>query len=567
MLSPRFLATWVIPLAFVLAHCGDGPGADCPEGQMPDGQGDCMEVCTGTDCNDGGVEDSGTPDGEVPECEDASDCDDFSECTTDSCDAGMCMHADASGGTPCDLGGSQGICVSGECEEDELCRNVNCNDGIDCTDDSCLEGVCTNTPNNINCNDGNACSTDTCNAVTGCEYEAKPDFETCDDGNASTGPDICRNDICVGAERGEIDIAGEAVDLAKAGDNFIALINEDNDVAVFSIQSPTANQSLGSTKGRGYRLHTLGNNAYVAGEFRNEQTCGEFSTCGLFGISEAGGQVVWSGTLLHTRLSNQLMGPIHDINTWVDDELGACGNSTCTGGPDVWWWFVGSATVQQRPKAVYCRQASAATIVCATVSSGFESSNAFDGMFFSGKEVAASTSSVIAGTDEYKAGLFGLNQGSDSTVIRDLDGDPDNALSTGGGVGDRDVLLRGSFQRSCNRVVQYGDRGSLICSATNTARFGLGCNPDTDWVCTDLIRGTNFVNGTNADRALLVTEAAVFVNTGSISSADGWTRIDFGLEPGVQLAAVAGDSTEWFALANDSNNGKVIVLHLPWSQP
>jgi hypothetical protein len=47
-----------------------------------------------------------------------SDCDDGNECTTDTCDPGVeqCVHTPVADGTSCDVGGIDGICVSGTCD-------------------------------------------------------------------------------------------------------------------------------------------------------------------------------------------------------------------------------------------------------------------------------------------------------------------------------------------------------------------------------------------------------------------------------------------------------------------
>ena len=57
-----------------------------------------------------------------------------------------------------------------------------CDDGDACTSDTCLEGVCDNTP--VVCDDGNACTTEGCNPTNGqCETSETVD---CDDGDACT---------------------------------------------------------------------------------------------------------------------------------------------------------------------------------------------------------------------------------------------------------------------------------------------------------------------------------------------------------------------------------------------
>jgi hypothetical protein len=46
--------------------------------------------------------------------------------------------------------------------------DLECDDGVPCTVDTCDAGVCRHTPDDAQCDDGNVCTSDTCNAVTGC---------------------------------------------------------------------------------------------------------------------------------------------------------------------------------------------------------------------------------------------------------------------------------------------------------------------------------------------------------------------------------------------------------------
>ncbi len=76
----------------------------------------------------------------VTGCTIDADCNDNNACTTDTCNAGTCVHT-----------------------------AISCDDGNACTDDACdsING-CTHTPHN--CDDGNPCTTDTCNPLTGCAH-------------------------------------------------------------------------------------------------------------------------------------------------------------------------------------------------------------------------------------------------------------------------------------------------------------------------------------------------------------------------------------------------------------
>jgi len=70
-----------------------------------------------------------------------------------------------------------------ECEEDN-----DCDDGVACTDDSCVSYVCQYTPNDANCDDGVGCTDDTCDPTLDCQYTAND--ANCDD------DDVCTIDTC-----------------------------------------------------------------------------------------------------------------------------------------------------------------------------------------------------------------------------------------------------------------------------------------------------------------------------------------------------------------------------------
>lgn len=109
---------------------------------------------------------------------DSADPDCLVECTEDiHCDDGLFCN----GAETCNLDTSE--CVFG--------TPPVCDDGVDCTDDSCDEvtKACTNTPNNGLCNDGLFCNgAETCDQVNGCQsgpVPCNPATETC------VEPDTC----------------------------------------------------------------------------------------------------------------------------------------------------------------------------------------------------------------------------------------------------------------------------------------------------------------------------------------------------------------------------------------
>jgi hypothetical protein len=85
------------------------------------------------------------------------DCENGNECTEDTCDPvdGACVHTNVTDGTSCDFGGLPRVCASGVCEDAMLCAGVDCDDQNPCTDQSCdpMDGQCGYT----NLTDGATC--------------------------------------------------------------------------------------------------------------------------------------------------------------------------------------------------------------------------------------------------------------------------------------------------------------------------------------------------------------------------------------------------------------------------
>lgn len=77
-----------------------------------------------------------------------------------------------------------------------------CDDGIDCTADTCMpDGSCSNTPVNSACDDGLSCTLDTCSPTDGCASVAPTEPTVCDDGNPCTD-DACDPSDPMGIEDG-----------------------------------------------------------------------------------------------------------------------------------------------------------------------------------------------------------------------------------------------------------------------------------------------------------------------------------------------------------------------------
>lgn len=195
---------------------------------------DDRNACTNNACISGTCVFTGIP-GCVT-CELDADCSDGDACTTDECiravteEVGRCANTPVVEGTPCDDGffcNGEATCLVGECtdspapcvdlvhcdEEGDVClecvTHVDCDDGDECTADTCEAAVCVHVvvpgclpcSTDLDCDDDDACTLDACIAGL-CEYTAAPEClpctsdADCDDGDACT-IDECINALCV----------------------------------------------------------------------------------------------------------------------------------------------------------------------------------------------------------------------------------------------------------------------------------------------------------------------------------------------------------------------------------
>jgi len=86
-----------------------------------------------------------------------------------------------------------------------------CDDGVDCTDDGCLEGECSHIADDQNCKDGNGCTSSTCDTDQGgCVYTELPEKNggPCDDGNDDTTGDFCLTGHCAGMKITDVNVQG-----------------------------------------------------------------------------------------------------------------------------------------------------------------------------------------------------------------------------------------------------------------------------------------------------------------------------------------------------------------------
>jgi hypothetical protein len=140
-------------------ECGnDGCGRNCggcADTEICSDEGHCICVpdCEGKICGDDGCNGQcGVPcegklvcvAGECITCLEDDDCDDGFECTMDSCTEGECIYEDQ----------------SGDCDDSNKCTQS----------ETCVDGQCVG--DEIDCNDGNDCTQDTCTPAQGCQHAA-----------------------------------------------------------------------------------------------------------------------------------------------------------------------------------------------------------------------------------------------------------------------------------------------------------------------------------------------------------------------------------------------------------
>lgn len=160
--------------------CIDGTARDCGDGVgcTVDSCDEDADVCVNT-ANDGLCDDGLWCNG-AETCDDTLDCqtgipqiiDDGVDCTIDSCDDILDVvlhepnHGFCNNGLWCD--GVEVCDVTLDCQDGP---DVDCSDGVDCTDDSCDEATdsCENDPNDGLCDDGFSCTDDVCDRDDGCE--------------------------------------------------------------------------------------------------------------------------------------------------------------------------------------------------------------------------------------------------------------------------------------------------------------------------------------------------------------------------------------------------------------
>lgn len=148
------------------------------------------------------------------------DCNDNNPCTQDTCENGVCKNTIINGGS-CDDGN---LCTEKDtCNSNGVCAGtaINCNDNNECTTDTCVSGICQNSPNSNTCSSSNKCALSSvcinrvctptqfktctakscnnaqCNSISGeCEY-IPDDTKTCgDEDNNKCTTNFCKAGVC-----------------------------------------------------------------------------------------------------------------------------------------------------------------------------------------------------------------------------------------------------------------------------------------------------------------------------------------------------------------------------------
>lgn len=87
--------------------------------------------------------------------------------------------------------------LSGSDLQPQCTGNLECDDGIDCTQDLCdPQGLCSNVPNDASCGNSTTCVLFSCQPTIGCQQQEV--VGPCDDGDPCTAQDSCSGGTCQG---------------------------------------------------------------------------------------------------------------------------------------------------------------------------------------------------------------------------------------------------------------------------------------------------------------------------------------------------------------------------------
>ncbi|MFT7621088.1 MAG: hypothetical protein ACI9WU_000249 [Myxococcota bacterium] len=183
----------------------------CQYQLLPESEGccendaDCEDdnPCTATTCFEdtatcGVVETQGC-------CFTDSDCDDGVLCSVDTCIENVCLNVldgtlDGCCSATDECPPSEDLCLLPICDpETAQCdfEDLDCDDGVDCTDDECEDGVCFNPENLDLCDDGLPCTLDYCDEELACHNDLDPTLPgCCEDAAGCDDGDPCTEDVC-----------------------------------------------------------------------------------------------------------------------------------------------------------------------------------------------------------------------------------------------------------------------------------------------------------------------------------------------------------------------------------
>ena len=196
--------------------------ADADAAGPDDATGATDEVAVADSADATASDDVGPVDAGPAPCVTAADCPVAPSCQIAACQAGVCAISAADDATACD---DANACTAGDTCKAGVCVPglvKNCDDNNPCTTDACAPatGLCANAPNALPCDDSNACTgadtckdgqcigsalscddknpctDDSCDTKTGCIGLANS--AACDDKNACTTDDACKQKACAG---------------------------------------------------------------------------------------------------------------------------------------------------------------------------------------------------------------------------------------------------------------------------------------------------------------------------------------------------------------------------------
>lgn len=123
----------------------------------------------------------------TPLCSSNEDCDDGNDCTTDTCIEGVCSNTEVQDNTAC---GAGGICCGGTCTVATCSIKIDCDDSEYCTTDTCINtGTC-----DASCSNAwPVCGLEDGCCGPECSYPSDPDCPSA----------LCGDGICAGQDLGE----------------------------------------------------------------------------------------------------------------------------------------------------------------------------------------------------------------------------------------------------------------------------------------------------------------------------------------------------------------------------